>query len=338
MAARHPPSTGVEVVTLGESLVSLIASPRGPLAEATSFERVVAGAEANVAVGLARLGHRVAYIGRVGDDAFGSVILHRLRGEGVDVRQLLVEAGVPTGIMVRELRDLGPAEVIYHRAGSAGSRLSPAHVDAAADLFTGARWLHVTGITPALSASAAAAVDTALKRARDAGLTISLDLNIRRKLWPEARAATVLGALLRRVDVVLGGLDEAALVGGLATSLEGGSGVDPERAAAALLRLGPVTAVIKLGASGALELGRDGTVVRHAGVRVARAIDPVGAGDGFSAGYIAARLEGLGAGAALALGNACGAAVVATVGDLTGLPSRVEAERLLAAEGPDQLR
>jgi 2-dehydro-3-deoxygluconokinase len=205
-------------------------------------------------------------------------------------------------------------------------------------LFAGARWLHVTGITPALSASAAAAVDAAVDRARVAGLSISLDLNIRRKLWPEARAATVLGALLGRVDVVLGSLDEAALVGGLATSLEGGVGVEPERAAEALLGLGPATAVIKLGAAGALELGRDGIAIRHPGVRVARSIDPVGAGDAFSAGYIAARLEGLGADGALALGNACGAAVVATVGDLTGLPSRVEAERLLAAAGPDQLR
>ena len=328
----------IEVVTLGESLVSLVAAQPGPLAEAHTFERVVAGAEANVAVGLARLAHRVAYVGRVGDDAFGTVILRRLRGEGVDVRHLQVDPGQFTGMMARELRDLGPAEAIYHRAGSAGSRLSPADVEAAAQLFDGARWLHLTGITPALSASAAAAVDAAIDRARACGLTVSLDLNIRRKLWPEERAVDALGRLSARVDVVFGGTDEAALVSGLARSLEAGAGVDPRRAAETLLDLGPTTAVIKLGAGGALQLGRDGVAVRHPGVRVPRSVDPVGAGDAFCAGYVAACLEGLAVEAALALGNACGAAVVATVGDLSGLPSRAEAERLLAADGPDQLR
>jgi 2-dehydro-3-deoxygluconokinase len=332
------PTHGVEVVTLGESLVSLVASRPGPLAEAHTFDRVVAGAEANVAVGLARLGHRVGYIGRVGDDAFGSVTVRRLRGEGVNLRHMRVDAGHFTGMMVRELRELGPAEAIYHRAGSAGSRLSPADVRAAAELFVGARWLHLTGITPALSASAAAAVEAAIHLARLNGLTVSLDLNIRRKLWPEGRATDVLRGLLARVDVVFGGLDEAALVAGLAATLEAAGGVDPRAAAQALLDLGPTTAVVKLGSAGAFQLGRDGASARHAGVAVTRSVDPVGAGDAFCAGYIAARLEGLEAQAALALGNACGAAVVTTVGDLTGLPGRAEAERLLAAGGPDQLR
>jgi 2-dehydro-3-deoxygluconokinase len=327
-----------EVVTLGECLISLIASSRGPLAEATTLERHVAGAEANVAVGLARLGHRSAYVGRVGADGFGAAILQRLRGEGVDVEHLIVDPDAPTGVMVRELRDLGPAEVIYHRAGSAGSRLSTADLAAAGSLFPGARWLHVTGITPALSASAAAAVAAAIDRAREHQLTVSLDLNIRRKLWPESRAASILGRLVGRCDVVLGGLDEAALVGGLAPSLEAGAGVDPEAAADALLALGAQVAVVKLGAAGALERRRDGVTVRHGGVHVARPVDAVGAGDAFTAGYLAATLEGLTPADALALGNACGAAVVATVGDLAGLPTRAEADRILATGGLDQLR
>jgi 2-dehydro-3-deoxygluconokinase len=332
------PNERVEVVTLGESLVTMIATRRGPLAEASAFERVVAGAEANVAVGLVRLGHAAAYIGRVGDDALGTVIVRRLRGEGVDVRYLRPDPGFRTGLIVREVRDLGPAEVIYHRTGSAGSRLAPEDVAAAAGLFAGARWLHVTGITAALSPTAAAAVDAAIERARTAGLTVSLDLNIRRKLWLEDRAAAVLGALSARVDVVLGSLEEAALVGGLAKSLEAAVGTNADEAAAALQALGPSTAVIKLGSAGAMERDRDGVVSRHPGVRIDRAVDTVGAGDAFCAGYIAARLEGLAAEAALALGNACGAAVAATLGDLDGLPTRAEAERLLAATGPDQLR
>lgn len=326
------------MVTLGECLVALVATARGPLAESTTFERHVAGAEANVAVGLARLGHEVAYVGRVGADAFGTAVVRRLRGEGVDVEHLVADPDAATGVIVRELRDLGPAEVIYHRAGSAGSRLSVADVAAAAPLFEGARWLHVTGITPALSATAAGAVEAAIERAHVHRMTVSLDLNIRRKLWSEARAAAVLGELAARSDVVLGGLDEVALVGGLAASLEAGAGIDPEDAADGVLRLGPRIVVVKLGAAGALERARDGSTVRRAGILVSRSVDPVGAGDAFTAGYVAAMLEGRSGEQALALGNACGAAVVATVGDLTGLPSRPEAERILAGGGPDQIR
>ena len=120
-----PVGMTVEVVTLGECLVALIAESVGSLAEAARFERHVVGAEANVAVGLARLGHSVGYIGRVGDDAFGTAILRRLRAEGVDVRWLRVDAeAAPTGLLIRERQPLGPSEVLYRRAGSAGSHLT----------------------------------------------------------------------------------------------------------------------------------------------------------------------------------------------------------------------
>jgi 2-dehydro-3-deoxygluconokinase len=148
-----------EVVTLGECLVALVAGAAGPLAETTVFERHVAGAEANAAVGLARLGHSVAYIGRVGGDGFGTAIVRKLRGEGVDVEHLVVDDTAPTGLMIRERRAFGAAHVLYYRSGSAGSRLGPADVDSAAALFEGASWLHVTGITPALSPTARAAVE-----------------------------------------------------------------------------------------------------------------------------------------------------------------------------------
>ena len=113
-----------EVVTLGECLVAFVATTPGPLAEATTFDRFVVGAEANVAVGLARLGHSVAFIGRVGADGFGEAIARRLRGEGVDISDLAIDPDAPTGLMFRERRVLGPAQVVYARSGSAGSRLT----------------------------------------------------------------------------------------------------------------------------------------------------------------------------------------------------------------------
>ena len=122
-----------DVVTLGECLASFVATTPGPLAEAIGFERHVAGAEANVAVGLARLGHTVTYIGRVGADGFGTAIVRRLRGEGVDVRYLATDDSAPTGVMFRERRSLGAIDVVYHRRGSAASKLGPDDVDRAVD-------------------------------------------------------------------------------------------------------------------------------------------------------------------------------------------------------------
>ena len=329
------------VITLGECLASFVACQRGSLAEVSDLRLTVAGAEANVAVGVERLGHHAAYIGRVGPDGLGTMIVRRLRGEGVDVRRLIVDATAATGVMIRELRDLGPAEVVYWRAGSAGSRLASSDVDAAEALFAGARWLHLTGITPALSSSAADAVEAALAHARSAGLTVSLDLNLRRRLWSERAAQPVLASLAARCDVVLGGLDEMAVVAGLAGTLEDGRATDPEVVADAVLEVGSGRVVIKLGSEGALERRReDGAArtTRSGATAVAQVADPVGAGDAFCAGYIAASLEGFDPESALRLANACGAVAVSTVGDQTGLPTRIEVERILAAGGPDTIR
>ena len=323
-----------EVVTLCECLISLVSPQPGPLSGVATLHVYPAGAEANVAVGLARLGRRVAFVGRVGDDAFGTRIVRALRGEGVDVGGLTVDPTGPTGLMIRERRALGPAEVFYARAGSAGSQLGPADVAAmeSRGALASARWLHLTGITPALSASCRAAVRTALELARTAGLTVSLDLNLRRRLWSEAQAAVELADLAGRVDVVIADEDEATLVSGARP------GLTTEILAQRLLALGPELVVLKLGARGALALERDGEPVPSPGLPVATVIDPVGAGDAFCAGFIDARLDDLDLTDALARANACGAAAVAAEGDQTGLPTRLELVRLLAGSGPDTLR
>jgi 2-dehydro-3-deoxygluconokinase len=327
-------SAGVEVVTLGECLASLVASTPGPLAEATAFERHIAGAEANVAVGLARLGHSVAYVGRVGGDGFGTAIVRRLRGEGVDVRHVAVDPDAGTGVMIRERRALGAAEVLYHRTRSAASRLTPDDIDRAVDagLFEGARWLHVTGITPALSDSARAATIRARDVAREAGLTISLDINMRRRLWSDAAAGPTLRDLASGVDAVLGSADELAVIA------DKDPATDPADLAALVATLGPDTVVAKLGAGGALGLEAGATPVLVSALPVPIVVDPVGAGDGFCAGFIAGRLDGVDLETALRMGNACGALAVAAVGDQAGLPDRDELGRILAGGGADTLR
>lgn len=326
--------TRFEVVTLGECLASLVATTPGPLAEATTFERHDAGAEANVAVGLARLGHAVAYVGRVGADGFGTAIIRRLRGEGVGVTHLAIDPDTRTGVLFRERRTVGAAEVVYHRAGSAGSRLAPDDIDQAVDagVFEGARWLHLTGITPALSDTARAATLRARDVARDAGLTVSLDVNLRRRLWSDEVAGATLRDLAAGVDVVLGSTDELAVIADLDPD------ADPAELAATVATLGRATVVAKLGPAGALGIESGATPVLVPAIAVPVVVDPVGAGDAFCAGFIAGRLDGVDLETALRMGNACGALAVAAVGDQAGVPDRTELGRLLAGGGADTLR
>jgi len=205
--------------------------------------------------------------------------------------------------------------------------------------FADARWVHVTGITPALSAGACAAVERVIAAGREMGATISLDVNLRRRLWSDETAAPVLRDLASRVDVLFGSADELAVLAG--RPIDGGD--DPADLARATLDLGPAVTVAKLGAAGALAIERDGTAtLRCEAIPLAFVVDPVGAGDAFCAGFIAARLDGADLGTALEMGNACGAAAASAVGDTTGLPSRPELAAILRAAAdagsPDTIR
>ena len=299
----------LDVVTLGETMILMIAEQAGPMREATTFRRHVAGAESNVAIGLARLNHRSGWISRVGDDEFGRAVIFRVRGEGVDTSKVKVDAEAPTGLLVRERRDLGPIEQVYYRRGSAASRLSPDDLDAA--YISQAAFLHLTGITPALSESCRQTVFAAAEIARSVGVKVVLDPNYRSKLWSRADACAVLRDLATRCDILLPGEEEAELLTGES---------DPELAARQLASLGPGLVVVKLGPNGALAL-TDGQVTRAPAVVLERIVDPVGAGDAFAAGFLAAQLRGLALVEALALANRCGAIAMTIAGDTESLPT-----------------
>src|SRR5688500_18055605 len=125
---RRLRSSPVDVVTLGETMVLFAAVEMGPLRSAATYERHLAGSEANVSIGPARLGHSVGWISRVGDDEFGQYLLYSLRGEGVDVSRVLIDPDAPTGVVFKEKREVGARRIVYYRRGSAASRLSPADV------------------------------------------------------------------------------------------------------------------------------------------------------------------------------------------------------------------
>ena len=301
-----------DVITLGETMVAFAAHEAGPLAQAQTFTKLVAGAETNVGVGLARLGLKVAWVSRLGADSFGAYVRKSVEDEGVDCSAVIDDPMRPTGFMLKS-RALPGADptVEYWRRGSAASALSLADFDA--ERFRAARHLHVTGITPALAPNAAGLVEHAMRFMREAGRTITFDPNLRPRLWPSREVmAEHLNRLAGLADWVLPGLAEGRTLTGLDT---------PAQIAAFYLDRGAKAVVVKLGADGAYwrTADREGTVP---GVRVDNVVDTVGAGDGFAVGVISGRLEGLDWPAAVARGNWIGAQAVQVVGDMDGLPRR----------------
>lgn len=264
------------VVTLGETMG--LFSAGSPGIRPTEFRLGIGGAESNLAIGLARLGTPSTWIGRVGADGSGDLVLRELRAEGVAV-SAVVDDGAATGLMIKTQPIAGLSRVEYHRSGSAGSRLGPEDVDPG--LIRSADLLHVTGITPALSSSAAAAVDLALDLAEAAGIPVSFDVNHRARLWGGREFREAYLAIARRATVLFAGADEAALL------VEGSS---PRELALALADLGPSQVLVKLGSEGALAV-IDGEAFEVAPVRITP-VDTVGAGDAFAAGYLAELLAG----------------------------------------------
>jgi len=316
MTRPSPAGGAPELVAFGEAMIAFVADRAGPLHEARQFSAHVAGAELNVAVGVARLGHRVSFAGRVGDDAFGSMIVRRLRAEGVRTEHLVLDGGAPTGLLFRNLREFPPPEVAYRREGSAGSRLSPDDVRAALAGLPPGTIVHVCGVTPALSESCRAALLVLTETARARELPLFVDVNYRTRLWGLEVAAPVLRDLVAGASIVTASRHEAALL----------TGEDnPADAAAALIGLGPRVVVIRdeiLGAVASTSSHQAPIIVPSPAAR--RAVDPVGAGDAFNAGLIAGLLENQGLPDAIANAHLCGAAVVGVIGDIEGLPTHQE--------------
>ena len=307
------------VVTLGETMALMKAATPGPLAFTESLRLGIGGAESNVAIALRRLGTPVTWVGRVGADSLGDLVLRELMAEGLDVESGR-DPDAATGLMIKERRTNETAKVWYYRSGSAGSTLAPEHVPERK--IADARLLHVTGITPALSQSAAAAVQFAIDCAKSAGTLVSFDVNYRAALWPKPAAAAAFEALVRQSDVVFAGDDEAAIVVGEAA--------EPLELAHRLAALGPAQVVIKLGAQGCVALV-DGEEHQQDAVPVL-AVDTVGAGDAFVGGYLAELLDGQPVRERLLTAVRTGAYACLVSGDWEGMPRRSELGLLGVAE------
>lgn len=312
--ARERSSVHPEVVTFGETMALLMGGSKG-IEYGGSLEKSFGGAESNVAIGLSRLGHRVGWFGILGNDPLGRMILKKIRGEGVDVSGARVSSDAPTGLMLREQLS-GKTSVYYYRKNSAASGMLPEQLDAS--YISQAKLLHITGITPALSASCRATALEAIKIAKANGVKVVFDPNLRLKLWPLEEARSVLLRLAEEADYFLPGLDELKLL----------YETDDFDKIVDRLKLLRGVSIVKGGNDETYLVDKEQvTAVPY--FKAKHVVDPIGAGDGFCAGFISGLLRGDELVEAVRLGNLVGSLVVQMEGDWEGLPTENEVNAIL---------
>ncbi|PLC51258.1 2-dehydro-3-deoxygluconokinase [Pollutimonas subterranea] len=307
----------LDVVTFGEAMMMLVADQPGPLEHAKAFHRRTAGAETNVAIGLARLGLKVGWASRLGADSMGRYLLAEMQGEGIDCSHVVSDPTQRTAMQFKgRVTDGSDPPIEYHRKGSAASQMQVSDVDEA--WLCGARHLHSTGVFAAISDNCFEVQRKTMALMREAGKTVSFDPNLRPTLWPSTeRMREGINELAFSADWVFPGIEEGRLLTGHET---------PEDIAgfyrAGGTRMGgPRLVVIKLGAKGAyFDNGDERGYVP--GFPVDTVLDTVGAGDGFAVGVISALLAGLPLRKAVERGAWIGARAVQVLGDTEGLPTR----------------
>lgn len=301
-----------EVILFGEPMAMFVAKMIGALYEVGEFTRLLAGAEVNVAIGLNRLGHTVSYVTKLGTDPFGTYIENKLKEEGLDT-QITKDPEHFTGYQLKSKVEEGDPEVFYYRKNSAASHLTAEDADRV-DL-NGAKVLHITGILPALSESCRDATYRLIDRAREQGMLISFDPNLRPSLWksPEEMIA-VINDIASKADIVLPGTGEGKILMG---------SDEPEKIAEYYRKNGAGVVIVKAGSKGAyLDSGELRKFIT--GYKVEKVVDTVGAGDGFAVGIISAYLEGKNLEEMVDRANAIGAIQVSVMSDNEGLPTKEE--------------
>ncbi len=295
-----------DLYTFGEAMALFLASDTDSVLTARTYTRSTAGAEGNVAVGVSRLGLSAHFFTLMGNDQLGTAVISDFESEGVDL------SGVKrvdsfSSAMIRNPGTTAPVEASYLRKGAAASLMRPEDLDVS--VIAQSRWLHTTGITCAISTSAAATAAAGLELARKHGIKKSFDLNIRRKLWSEEQARKVLEPLARDVDLLIGGADEYCAVFGTS---------DPQEALRIAASRGNKFAIMTKGPE-ELTYAADGkfTTVHPPQIK---SVDPVGSGDAFTSGVISGLLANLTIADAVAQGTISGARVASQFGDWAGLP------------------
>lgn len=304
----------MDVVTFGETMVLFNPETQGPLRYVGTFTKSIGGAESNVAIALARLGHKAGWFSKLGGDEFGRYIKSTIMGEEVDVSRVKKDDTRTTGILFKERFSTVNPNVYYYRKGSAASHMTVEDLDM--DYICSAKILHVTGISLALSEDVRETVFHAVKEARKRGVIISFDPNIRLKLWSKEEAREHILALARLSDIMFPGKDEAELL--LGTD-------EPQEVCRLFQEMGVKTVALKLGKSGCYVKNEqeEGFV---SGYTVDQPVDTVGAGDGYAAGFLSGYLDNLSLIECAKRANAVGAMATLVKGDMEGFPYRDQVE------------
>lgn len=284
------------VVCFGELLLRLGAPGRQLLLQSPQLDVHIGGAEANVAVSLARFGHEAALISVIPDNPIGTAALAEIRKHGVDTRRVNAAPGrmglyfLVQGAMQR------PSEVIYDRAGSAFASTDPAHYDWQ-QLLIGADWLHVSGVTPALGDAAAKSAIEAVQSARKLGVRVSFDGNFRPKLWQawQGHAPSILRQVMSEADVMFADHRDMAVVLETdfpQTNIQAQIEAAAKAAFNAFPRLEKFATTIRVQHSvdhhslSAMMVTRDGHIHHAPAMELNSIVDRIGAGDAFAAGVL----------------------------------------------------
>lgn len=298
-----------DVITLGETMVRLTPPDFRLLEQTNTVNMHVAGSESNVAVGLARLGMKVAWLSRLTDNVVGQYVAGSIRVHGVDTSHVVWTDEDRVGLyFMEEARQPRSSRVLYDRAHSAMSAIQP--TDLPDDLFApdGTRLLHLSGITPAISVSAAETFHGAFERAKTLGWKISFDLNYRSKLWSEADARACYEEYMPQSDIIITPLGDSKRILGL-------TGGENEVLEQLHQRYPQATIVLTLGADGAAACDPSGTQYRQPAFP-AEQVDRIGGGDAFDAGFLYSHLRGDDTATALRWGAAVAALKYSIVGDM----------------------
>lgn len=302
----------------GEPMGLLIAQSEGSLDSVAGFTLAVAGAEFNVATGAARLGHFVSYLTKLGNDPFGTRITNTLTANKIDSSNVLTSDTNTTGFMLKSKVSKGDPEIFYFRKGSAASTLDASDVEKID--FSKFDYVHLTGIFPALTDSTRAAMMALIKKAKELGVFISFDPNLRPQLWPSQEVMVkTLNELASYADLVLPGCGEGKILCG---------SEDPSKINDFYRSLGARMVVTKLGPDGALVREGDNEY-KVPGFIIDKVVDTVGAGDGFACGVITGLMEGLSLEKAVERGAAIGAIQCTFAGDNEGLPTQEQLKEFM---------
>lgn len=307
----------MDIITIGDGMITFDPSEKGPLRYVNEFKRKIGGAELNVMIGCARLGLKAGWISRLGKDEFGRHIVNTVRGEGIDVSEVKLIDNYPTSLNFKEVHASGDSKTFYYRHKSPTETLKveelPIHY------IKGAKILHVTGVFPAILKQNRQVILEAVKIAKQNGVKVSFDPNIRLKLWSKETARETLLTYLPYVDYLLTGREELEIL--FDTAKE-------EEIIRSLQQYDMKHVVVKDGEAGAAYLDND-RLIHVPGYKVKKVVDTVGAGDGFDAAFLYGMIQHWSVEKSIQLANAVGAMVVQVEGDNEGLPYLEDVEVFL---------